>query len=511
MLIILLLLLLPTQYLMFKGYKSLDGRIHAERISQFHEAINLGQFPVRLAPSLIEGIGYPLFVVNYQLPYYFAEPFMLVKNDAMFAYKMVMAVSYLLSGIILFFLFREVDSGFAALTGAVIFSYLPYRFGDLYMRGAFGELVSMMFVPAVLLAMHKVTQGNKLPVLFLALSVFGLITSHTVIFLMFSPLLLFYIPLILKPKMRQLKLIIVGIIFGILLSSFQLLPAIVEKSFMKFDQRLVDLYPNFFVNIFQLLRIPKVGINTGTYFQIGIVSTLVIVLSMVLFLIKRNSYVLFFLFFALISIILTQEASSWFWKNIPLMSYILYPYRFLLMTILSVAFLGVFIVNKSKPKLFIALILIFLTIYTNRHFIKIAPWFEIRPPANLTTQDEYDTIWSNEETFKLRPLVISSGNEKIDIFKNEPFKVSFEVQVEQPADITVRKMYFPGWRAKVNNNSYPINIKNGLISLELHPGNSKVDIFFAESLLRKVANLITLFSFLILIAIFIRFQTLSKT
>src|SRR3990167_3192876 len=118
-LIILLLLLLPTQFLMLKGYKSLDGRIHAERINQFHETIRLGQFPVRLAPSLMEGIGYPLFVVNYQLPYYFAEPFMLVKNDAMFAYKMVMAVSYLLSGIILFFLFREVGSGFAALTGAV--------------------------------------------------------------------------------------------------------------------------------------------------------------------------------------------------------------------------------------------------------------------------------------------------------------------------------------------------------------------------------------------------------
>ena len=446
--VILIFLILPSQFLMLKGYKSLDGRIHSARIQQFHEALSYGQFPVRLAPSILDGIGYPLFVVNYQIPYYFAEPFILLKKDPMFAYKAVMSITYLLSGILAFYAFKAAASTIPAITGAVVLSYLPYRFGDLYMRGAYGESVSFMFVPAIFLALHLIIKGHQKALILLALSIFGLISSHTVIFVMFAPLIIFYVLLILKPNKQTLKLIVIGLIWGSLLSSFQLAPAILEKHYMKFDQPLTSLYKDFFIDFYQLLRIPKAGINTGTYLQIGIISILIMILSSFLYLKKRSPNLLFFL--------------------------------------------------------------IFLTIYTNRHFVKIAPWFEIQPTVNLTTQNENDTIWSNEETFKPRAIVTTSEPVQISNLSQDPFKISFLTTPDKETKIIIRKMYFPGWQATVNGKSYPIQIEDGLIKLDLEPGSSQIAVFFKESPLRKAADLITLISFAALIIFVIKFKN-SKT
>ena len=271
--VILLLLLLPTQILMVRGYKSLDGAIHTARIEQFHEAIKLGQIPVRLAPSLMGQIGYPLFVVNYQLPYYLAEIFMDLNNNPQFAYKSVMAMSFILGGVFAFLLFKKIGSNISALTGALVFSYMPYRFGDLYMRGALGESVSVAFVPLIFLSLHKIRENNKLGTVLLAVSTFGLITSHTAIFAIFAPIIAFYSLLILKHNKSQTIRIILGLTLGFMLSSFQLLPSIFEKSYMRFDENVGDIYKDQFVDIYQLLRIPKQGINLGTYFQIGILKS----------------------------------------------------------------------------------------------------------------------------------------------------------------------------------------------------------------------------------------------
>ena len=508
--VILIFLILPSQFLMLKGYKSLDGRIHSARIQQFHEALSSGQFPVRLAPTILDGIGYPLFVVNYQIPYYFAEPFILLKKDPMFAYKAVMSITYLLSGILAFYAFKAAASTIPAITGAVVLSYLPYRFGDLYMRGAYGESVSFMFVPAIFLALHLIIKGHQKALILLALSIFGLISSHTVIFVMFAPLIIFYVLLILKPNKQTLKLIVIGLIWGSLLSSFQLAPAILEKHYMKFDQPLTSLYKDFFIDFYQLLRIPKAGINTGTYLQIGIVSTLLMILSSFLYLKKRSPNLLFFIIFALISIFLTQQQSRWFWQHLPLIAFVLYPYRFLLITILATSFLAVYVVEKLPFKHLTAFILIFLTIYTNRHFVKIAPWFEIQPTVNLTTQNENDTIWSNEETFKPRAIVTTSEPVQISNLSQDPFKISFLTTPDKETKIIIRKMYFPGWQATVNGKSYPIQIEDGLIKLDLEPGSSQIAVFFKESPLRKAADLITLISFAALIIFVIKFKN-SKT
>ena len=85
-----------------------------------------------------------------------------LNNNPQFAYKSVMAMSFILGGVFAFLLFKKIGSNISALTGALVFSYMPYRFGDLYMRGALGESVSVAFVPLIFLSLHKIRENNKL-------------------------------------------------------------------------------------------------------------------------------------------------------------------------------------------------------------------------------------------------------------------------------------------------------------------------------------------------------------
>lgn len=499
--LLLIVILAPSQYLMVKGYKSLDGAIHVQRIEEFDSAIKNGQFPPRLTPNLIEGIGYPLFIVNYHLPYYLAEIIMIPFDNPQLAYKLVMSLTFILGSVFAFLLFKEIGSIQSAFVGATIYTYLPYRFANLYQRGALGESVSLMFIPLIFLAYHRIIKNKKYATPLLAISIFGLVTTHTVVFLIFAPILILYIPFILKPDSAAKKRLFYGFVLGFTLSAFQLLPSVFEKQFMKFDENLMGFYGDFFLNTYQILRIPHGDLNLGTTYQIGIVSSLILLITITITIKKPNIKLAFFSAFAIVAIFITNKQSDLLWQHLPVIKYVLYPYRFLNLTIFSVTFLATILVNKVKQKTILATILILLAIYSNRHFFTIAPWYEIPPTANLTTQNENDSIWSNEKTFEKTPLINANNDIQIKNQNSKPFEVNAQIETNRLTTVIIRKMYFPGWKLKINNQPRQIDIQNGLITFNLPPGNWQIKTYFSETPLRKSANLITLISIFIVLII----------
>jgi len=498
---------------MFKNplYPSQDGLYHIARISEFDASITNWQIPPRLAPNIENQIGYPLFIANYQLPYYLAEVFTLPTQNSAFAFKAVMSVTFILSAVFAFLLFKNVGSNLASLTGAIFYTYLPYRFANLYDRGSFGESVALMFVPLVLLGLYQVKKNSKHSFILLSVSIFGLITSHTVIFILFAPFFLLYFLLIIKPDTSILKKTIVAVLFAIALSAFQLIPAVFEKRYLTFDQTLLSLYLGHFTNIFQILRIPHPAVNLGTPFQIGASATLVIVLSTIIRSKKNKFEVNFMLAAAIVGLLLSLPISKLLWQNLPVIKYILYPWRFISLTVLASSFLAVFLVDNIRYKKTAAFTLIALTIFVSRHyFLKPIQLVTNPPTANLTTQNENDTIWSNNNTFTQKPLVSSNPNSNIYITRQKPFNVSANIINAQESTITIRKMYFPGWILKVNGQKTAITIENGLITTKLQPGSWHIETYFTESLLRIFSDLLTLFGFIILLALLLKPKLAAK-
>lgn len=498
--ICLCLLILPSLKLMLNIpiYPSHDGLIHVERIEQFHQSFLDGQIPPRIAPSLAGSIGFPIFVVNYQLPYYFAEFFMLTIKDPFVAFKSVMAISYFLSAIFAFFLFRYHGSRLASLTGAIVFSYTPYRFANLYTRGALGESTAMMFVPLSLLSIHLISNQRKNGIVLLSLSLFGLITSHTVIFLLFLPFLTAYTLFFVKLNRRILINISFAIILGLLLSSFQLIPVIFEKKYTQFESFL-NLYGEHFIGFNQLFRIPKSGITPSSPFQIGLVSSLTVLLSLIFLLFRKNIQVLFFLIMIFLSIFAIHSSSLLFWEHILFLKYINFPWRFLSIIAISAAFLSVYLVNQTRFKM-IAFFLITLALFTSRHYFLHPTQYESTSPSQVPTfPNEYDTIWSNKETFKTRPIISSYSQVQISNIVENSFNLSFDLKTKTITKIIIRKIYFPGWKLKLNGSTYRLDQTDGLLSFWVGSGDWHSKVYFTETPIRKLADFVSLVSFLALL------------
>lgn len=506
-LIILIILILPALFLLVKNpmYYSQDSQYHIERIKEFDSSLHYGQSPPRLAPNILSQIGYPLFVVNYQLPYYIAEIPMYITKNAEFSFKFVLAITYILGSVLSFLLFKTFSSNIASLTGAVVFTYLPYRFANIYTRGSLGESVAICFVPAVLYSLNLIHKKSRFAVPALALSIFGLITSHTIVFLIFVPFFILYPILVLRFTVKNVIVAISTTFLGTLLSSFQLIPSIFERKYMVFDNVLTSAYKGHFLSIFQLFRIPIGNTHISTSLQLGIASTLILIFALFLFIKKYDLRIIFFLTFCCLSIFLISNYSRPLWDNIFPLQYILYPWRFLSLALISTSFMSVIIIENVKYKKILAIIIISIAIFTSRHyFLKPSQTEPTVINENLTTENEYNTIWSNTQTFKNRPLITSQEKTNVSIVQNKPFLLSFNVKTKQENSLTVRKMYFPGWQLKINDKPEPINIKEGLISFDLKPGNWQIQTYFSETPLRKTSNLLTFLSLIAVLGILLK-------
>lgn len=501
---ILCLLLLPSQYLITKKtlYPSHDGLYHIARISEYHKSIISGQFPPRLAPDILGGIGYPLFVVNYHLPYLFAEPFMLILNDAQFAYKAVMSITFIFSGIFAYLMFKEKFNSTASLVGAVVFAYSPYRFANLYTRGSFGESVSYMFVPLVLLSIYKINKSPEKGFILLTISLFGLISSHTLIFFIFFPVFFLHTVFLSKLTVKRIKLYLISIFIALGLSSFQLLPSILEKHYLTFNDSLLNLYSGHFISITQLFRIPFHGTNIGTSFQIGLVSSILLIAGIFSAFFKKKKLVLLYCAIFIVAIFLTSYGSKFIWSNISLIRYVLYPWRYIGVSTLSASFLAVYFIDKSKKKYLFGAVIITLSLFTSRHyFLKPSIYNQIYPTKNLTTENEFDPIWSNDNTFKNVNLFQTDRKASITNIVNKPYSLSFTLLSENTIDVLVRKLYFPGWYLFINGNNHPIKPNNGLISFEAPSGISSVALSYKGTHLEHFSNLLTIITSVLFLAL----------
>jgi len=501
--VVLLFLLLPANFLIFKSgiYPSHDGLLHIQRIGEFYQALSLGQIPARIAPGLNQGIGVPLFIANYQLPYYLAGalvPF----GGVEVAFKASLAVSYILSGVFAYAFFRRQGSAFAGFIGALFYCYLPYRFANMYARGALGESVALMFVPLVFLAIDLVCSGKKSGIPLLAFSVFGLVTSHNLVFAIFVPLILIFI-LLKKPPRKIIFPLFFGFFLGGLLSSFQLLPVIFERKYLILDNSFLPLYKGHLLSIFQILRIPHPGINTGTPFQAGIASFVVILAALLLGIRRKNSQILVLALVCFASLFLISTYSLALWQNLPFLQYIIFPWRFFSPFVFTTAWLAVFVFDNIKLRYLAGIVALLLLVATGRHyFLHPTQLVSTAPVDFISGPVEYVTIWSNDSTFAAGNAVLPSN--RIFSLRESPYRISFEIEQNRPGPISIRRIYFPGWIVLVDDENVDLVPNNGLISFNVAPGKHFVEVTYRESPLREVSDWLTVAGLAVLFFILLR-------
>src|SRR3989344_7898851 len=208
------------------------------RLFEMDKCFKDGQIPCRWVPDLGGVYGYPMFNYYAPLPYYFGEIFYFLSGSLLFSVKVMFATSFLGAFVFMYLLAKKFFGKLGGSLSAIFYALAPYHAVDFYVRGAMGEMWGFMFFPIIFWAIIRLKEKiNILNLLLFAISIAGLITTHNLSAMIFLPLVLIFITLlVLNSKDYKFLWFSIGsLILGILISSFYLLPVIVEKNLVHVD------------------------------------------------------------------------------------------------------------------------------------------------------------------------------------------------------------------------------------------------------------------------------------
>jgi hypothetical protein len=189
-----------------------DSPFLLQRLHQLTIALADGHFPVRWMPDANYGYGYPFYNYYAPLSIYIAAIFRALGFSFVRAIHLAQLAGFLVAGLGTFYLGRSwLGSRWAGLLAAVAYTVGPFHMVNVYVRGdSLAEFWAMVFYPLVLLAADGLVgiKNYELgirneestpairaarPIAVFALAYAGLILSHNISALIFSPFLLLYL------------------------------------------------------------------------------------------------------------------------------------------------------------------------------------------------------------------------------------------------------------------------------------------------------------------------------
>lgn len=523
-LIILIALIPPLASLLPNGYFAThDGSFHLVRLIHFYQTLTSGQFPVRIAPDLAYGFGYPLFNFFYPFPYYLASFFHFLGFSFGNSLKLVMATS-LISSVVFFYLFiKSHFSRFPSIVATLIFLYTPYRFLSLYVNGAMGIVVALGLVPMILYFLSQ----KKYLLFSLAYSL--LLTSHNVSAMIFTPIFILYV----LSTTRQLKSFFLSLILSLGLASYFLLPVITELPYTHLGNQIAVNFRDHFPSLKQLIYSPwgyGYSVNgplDGESFQIGFAQILIFLTSFAFILYKKikkqkiNPLPVLFLLISLVTLFLILPFSVIIWEKIPLIWQIQYPWRLLAILMLTTAFLSAWLLSQTKNRLIyfiFGLFLIILAFYNNRNYLR--PKSSYRYADINYYQDSLLLFGSTDIAWESLPIwanftpswfpdspVFSPESIDLEIIKDPSSKINLIFNSPQPTPVSLNIFYYPNWQVYQKTSQGSLQKidsspdSSGRLEFQLPSGKNQIIIRYQSTPIQKIANSLTIVSFLIFVVL----------
>ncbi len=510
-----------------------DGQDHVARIANFYTSLSEGIVIPRWAGNLNWGYGHPILMFLYPLSSYSASLFHFLGFSFVDSLKIVFGLTFILSGIFMYMWVREFLGEEAGVVSGFLYMFAPYRFVDLYVRGAIGEHVAFIFPPLIAYFLLKISTSKKPNGVYFAgasMSLAGLILAHNAISLMFLPFIIFYgVYLLFLSKRRSVILEYAAVLFlGFALSAFFWVPAFMEGKYTLRDIVTEGITLSRFVNLNSLLYGPWNYGQTGQFsLQVGILSWLAVIVSPVLLVRKlkaekktRALYLLALIYFAG-SLFIMLPISAPLWKAIGTLQKFQFPWRFLSVSVFAAALIGAIVASVFKKS---ARLLMFGTIVLSlvlTHTYWIPKGYLVRPESfysgiynGTTDTGESAPIWSvrfMERRPKARAEIID-GTAQIKYILRNSIHHAYEVDAKDRIRVKENTLYFPGWKVYVDGKEYqdiqfqdPVN--RGLMTFFVSPGNHRIDVVFTDTKIRKISNYISLISLFVMLAfsgVFIR-------
>ncbi len=498
--------------------------------------LHLGQFPVRWAPDLVWGAGYPLFTFIYPLPYYLGGFLNLLGFSLASSFKLEILLLQLVGllffnlALLTFFKPRKAANFLFLLATNLIFLAFPYRAVDLYVRGALGEIALYFSLPFWFYAFFSYYNKKKRIYFYLtALAYAFIILSHNIGAYFLTPFLavLFFYAELKNGVWPALKNTALVFILGAGLSAFFWLPALVQKPLMA-DNPIFNVTDHF--PFLKQLVWSKWGYgashwgpNDDLSFQLGPASWLALASAFFVFLVnlakgkKSHRLAGLFLAFLLVVFYLVNIRSLWWWQHLPFLNYFQFPWRLLLVLNFFLPPFYFFAFFKNKPGRFLTILNVVIILLSTGQLI-----FFFKPQKLVKLRDEYFFnrylptgqlyFYNSEEYLRLpkesrRPsrlyleIMAQSDKAEIKIEKKTFSELTALINNSKKENFVLRRLYFPSWQ--IEDNKQPLRYKKtpqGLISFALPPGQHKIVVTLRQTPIERIADFVSLLFLVILLA-----------
>jgi uncharacterized membrane protein len=504
-----------------------DAVRHYRWTSEFVDALRDGAIYPRWLPTANNGQGSPVPIYYPPLPFYAAAAFSLLARNTLQAIALSCWLALGLSGLTMYIFSRSVLSVGLSFAAAALYMLAPYHLLDLYQGATVSEFWAFAWPPLLFYGMGHIACGRvSKGIAVLAAGYALLILTHVpVAFLTTLALVLYALSLTRKPM--TLIQIAAGLALGAGMAAIFLLPVFLETRyiwlFFKFDYR--DYF--LFEHLRAALTSTRFPLN-ASLFSYLLDSDFVAVGPTLLFLVSsttiwisirkrterltRVSVAVWIV--TAFSILMTTRLTAPIWRITPGLSFLFYPWRWLVIASAGAAFLAALsarlLLLDGRWRLLKAAALasvVILNVAISGLLIARAPHDPEGLEGGLARRDtrEYRPLWWDgrlREDLWRTPARVVSGDAQVVALDEAGIKQSYSVTATTETVIALRPLYFPGWVARVDGSpTETAPSPEGNTQLTIEPGKHNLTLSFEDTWPRTLGKLLSGAGFLFLLAI----------
>lgn len=431
-----------------------------------------------------EGAGSPVFVFYAPLAYWLSCLMgWLTPLDPTGQWRVVasMIASMFASGLAMYLWMREKTSAREASLGGLIYVAIPYRFQIFYFTCGLSKMWALALFPLMLLCVEHITQGRRYAYPMLALVWGALLLMHPASAVVFAPVFggyfLFFAE---NRKVKPMLYTALALALGSALSAFYLLPAVLNKPAISYNDYLAqtggwqkNLYDGLQLEYALLIIVPLAA-------AIGLARPR----ARKAFLKKAEHK--FWLWMVAFLAFMASPASELVWAIVKPLQYVVFPVRFYGAMVPCVALMLARLLPHCRERLFpyqfLGATLFFFVILG----LTIVPTGEVRDKilaSRLIAIHEYRTVWTDSdymdsahmhELAQKPPVKLLSGDAEFSVERWDARHVTLKIDADKPSELLLRRFYFPGWWAVTTASEGEISfgpaLHSGLMKLSLPKG-----------------------------------------
>ena len=423
---------------------------------------------------------------------------------------------------------------------------LPFHYSmDLLIRSALAQVYAYVWLPLILLAVHRLVKGGRFAPVGLSLSYAALILTHAPTTLLFSPLIPLYALAVSEPgdRLRPLAKTLASLLLGVGMSAAYLVTAMTHQKFVNMDSMFIGPFryadhwligPDFF--------------NFSYSAQVGMVVLIFAVAGFLAWFSRRPAGTveeggntsarrvgLMGLVTMLFCLFMVTPLSDPIWRVAPMLPKVQFPHRFLVIFSLALAvLLPVLFMRKERAgraspyrwgRAVLAVAVLLTLAFTVKYagsFYRVAIDHHRSPETHRQLRvgmDAYEYV-PQAATAVIRPLDYQSLHRLVGRLNETEEKWSvaegdgsvtvtpdgsraFEIVTESGTGMTVDldRFWYPGWIVKEGPEGASVTHSPdyGLVRVTVPAGDHRTRIYMSATPSEHLGNVVSVVSFGILL------------